>query len=229
MDWGTALVLGLGLAAAHRIGQYLSQCHCMAANPVLQVLWDCARHGNAEAVRSMITTYKIPVDTPHHVYGHHLVTDIAAITTKSAALDGRLRDVLRVLADAGWSLEVVDGKRQNAAHLLAAQCNTVRRVSERLGFIMQAALQQPPRLDNLLAAVDGSFRKPEQRFHTWRSTQHMLPLQKELRDARLAIERACCGAAASARRVAQGGRPKSVHVVSPACDQRSSVKGEQGH
>eukprot|EP00892_Ulva_mutabilis_P010025 jgi/Ulvmu1/7395/UM036_0055.1 len=77
----------------------------------------------------------------------------AARRGDASARDGKLRDVLRVLAGAGWQMDVRDEKSgENAAHLLAGQIGGA--VEERLKFLVHTVKQTPLQHMNLLTVTD---------------------------------------------------------------------------
>lgn len=171
----------------------------------LHKLWDAAREGDAAAVRSMIRQHSIPADSVHHMLGSHLVLDIAEVQSASQERDGKLRDVLRVLRDAGWTLDVQDSSQRNALHHLAKATGAV---AARVTGIVEMLKKQPARLHSMLATVDESGEMPEELFSDWIAADR--DLARHLRDARLTAEHACTGtkakgaASAVAVRVAGG-------------------------
>lgn len=85
---------------------------------------------------------------------------LAAVRARTAAHDRRLRDVMQLLAAAGWCPEV----RQpltgaNALHSLVWQ-PPGHHVGSRVAFLVRSQLRQP-KLDNMLAARDWLRLRPE--------------------------------------------------------------------
>lgn len=162
--------------------------YMLRAVQVMQRFRTAAIMGDAKAVRSMLQKHSIRADTVHRDHGSHLVLDIARDAAQSVHSDRMLSAVLRVLDDAGWSLDVKDSNRRNALHLLASR-DPLAVVSARIRFLIQAVTRQPPRPDNMLAAADENGQLPEDAATTWMSCDQ--PVKAELRKHRLAIERAC--------------------------------------
>eukprot|EP00892_Ulva_mutabilis_P010015 jgi/Ulvmu1/7386/UM036_0046.1 len=154
---------------------------CRLLSPVFQRFWDSALQGDSAAVCDILLHYSIPVNTRHRASDAHLVLQITSVRTTSPEVDERLRDVLAVLFNAGWSPCVRRrGTKASALHLLAQQAHGCC-VRSRTELLVQMQLRAPPGTENLLAAEDWMGLTPEDL-----AAGHSQALRSQLHHGRIA-------------------------------------------
>eukprot|EP00892_Ulva_mutabilis_P010027 jgi/Ulvmu1/7397/UM036_0057.1 len=122
---------------------------CEASNPDQKRLCDAALSGHFEHVKTLLQLHRVPRDTVHHVLKDHLVLDIAAVCTDDPELDRKLCEVLRVLADDGWRLDVKSPQTgENALRILVRQNG---KTTKRITFFIDAVAHPDSQLMNMLA------------------------------------------------------------------------------
>ena len=142
-----------------------------------------ATDGDVETVIS--TLAEIPKDEMEKLDKACIVREVAGVCTTDKRFDGKLRDVLRVLADAGWKM---DGQEQldqdNALHVLAGQRGG-QATRHRTDFLIDWSMQQQARRGNILTARNANRMTPDQ----CAVSAGIWPLATKLRQKREAVER----------------------------------------